>query len=227
MHFFEIIFLNPVSNLLLFIYNHLAFHDFGIAIILLTLAIRAALFPVFYKSFKNQTVLQRLQPAIKKIQHDHKDNKEKQAQALLELYKQNQVNPFVGIALFAVQLPVLITIYQVLLKSISSQLFSNPLFLGLINLQKSNIVMVGLACVAQYFQGRMSVSGSAAENKTARIMALAMPAFTLIILMKLPSAIALYWLATTLFSIGQQIIINRRLKTKDNGGNVSKNTQIS
>ena len=118
---FKTILLNPLFNTLIFLYNTVAFNDLGIAIILLTLLIRLVLFPLFYKSTRNQLLMQRIQPEINKIQHTHKDNKEKQAQAMMELYKKHDVNPFSGFLVLLLQLPVLIAIYQVFLGGFSAQ----------------------------------------------------------------------------------------------------------
>ena len=75
----------PLFNALVFLYEYVTFQDVGLAIIVLTLVIRLILYPLFYKSFHNQTVLQKLQPEIKRIQSSNKGNKEKQAQELLAL----------------------------------------------------------------------------------------------------------------------------------------------
>src|SRR3989344_449385 len=112
---FQTIFFNPLFNSLIFLYNTAAFNDLGLAIIFLTIGIRIIFLPLFYKSSKNQILLQRLQPEINKIQHDHKDNKEKQAQAMMDLYKKHNINPLSGFLMLLIQLPVLIAIYQVFL----------------------------------------------------------------------------------------------------------------
>src|SRR3989338_3426985 len=122
---FNTILYQPLFNALVFLYKYVAFEDLGVAIILLTLVIRLVLYPLFYKSFKNQTLMQRLQGQIRKIQHDHKDNKEKQAQALMALYREHKVNPFSGLIMIIIQLPVLITLYQLFLNGFTPESMSN------------------------------------------------------------------------------------------------------
>src|SRR3989338_7089858 len=122
---FQTLFYNPLFNLLIFIYNNFAFQDLGLAIIFLTLFIRIIFLPLFYKSTKNQILIQRLQPELNKIQHDHKDNKEKQAQAMMDLYKKHNVNPFSSFLMLFIQLPVLIAIYRLFVKEFSPELFNN------------------------------------------------------------------------------------------------------
>jgi YidC/Oxa1 family membrane protein insertase len=230
---FQVIFYNPLFNTLIFIYNTIAFQDLGLAIIFLTLSIRIIFLPLFYKSAKNQILMQRLQPELNKIQHDHKDNKEKQAQAMMDLYKKHNINPLSGFLMLLIQLPVLIAIYRVFLRGFSPEVFaglysfiSKPIelhtsLLGLIDLQKPSILMVSLSAIAQYLQGYLSlpkaVQGkipSAAEAITKQMVYLG-PVLTVVILVNLPAAIGLYWLVTSVFSIAQQIYINKTLNIKE------------
>jgi YidC/Oxa1 family membrane protein insertase len=220
----------PLLNILIFLYNNFSFGSLGLAIILLTLLIRVVLFPLFYKSAKSQMIMQKIQPLIQKIQHDHKDNKEKQAQALMDLYKKYKINPFSSILMLFVQIPVLIALYSLFRADFSNMNFSvlysfisapahiNTIFLGLIDLRSRSIIMVVLAAVAQYFQGALTLPKtekgkevSAAEKMT-RQMIYYTPLFTVLVFWNMPSAIGLYWLITSLFSVGQQIYINKKVK---------------
>jgi YidC/Oxa1 family membrane protein insertase len=224
----------PLLNTLVWLYETVAFNDLGIAIILLTIIIRFILFPLFYKSFKNQTLLQRLQPKIKKIQKEHKKNREAQAQALMELYKTHKVNPFAGIGLLLIQLPILIALYRVFLndftrESIIGNLYSfieapaaiNDIFLGLIPLQDRSMIIVALAVGAQYIQGKLSVpqkvEGNEMASKVGRQMMYIGPILTLIILPSLPAAVGLYWLTSSIFSAAQQQVINKNIKKETDG----------
>lgn len=234
---FNEILYRPLLNALVFLYNTIAFKDMGVAIIMLTVGVRVALAPFFHKSMKHQTVLQRLQPAIKKIQHDHKDNREKQAQALMELYREHQVNPFAGILLIFLQLPILIALYQVfrdihaippeaLYSFITFPSVVQPLFLHLINLQERSIILIGLAALAQYIQGRISLSGKRGEKAEgfARQMVFMGPALTILFFWSFPAALGLYWCATSIFSLGQQFMIQRALRRTDNATDHGPNT---
>lgn len=233
--FYEILY-RPLFNILVLIYQHFPLHDLGIAIILLTILIRIVLLPLFYKGAKDQTIMQRLAPKIKEIQKNHKTDKEKQAKALLDLYREHQVNPLSGFFLLLVQLPILIALYQVFLKGLSSEALgalysfvSRPdilshYFLGFIDLSQRSIPIVILAAIAQFFQGKLALSktsGSGGELSTAervgRQMVYLGPVITVIFLVNFPSAIGLYWLTTSAFSIIQQIAINRKLE--ENGRN--------
>jgi len=227
---FNSLFIQPLFNLLVFLYQSVTFNDLGLAIIILTIIIRLILLPLFYKGFRSQAILQKIQPEIQKIQNDHRHNREEQARAMLALYQQHRVNPFSGFLLILVQLPVLIALYQVFLKGLSSEAFKNlysfipqptsidTLFLGLIDLAKPSIIILVLAALAQYVQGRLSlpptVGADNSQNPAVRVakqMVYIGPILTIVVLYSLPSAIGIYWLATTIFSIAQQIYINKKV----------------
>lgn len=172
----------PLYNLLIFIYNVLPLHDFGLAIIVVTLLIKFALVPLSRKQIESQTKMQELQPKIKELQAKYKQDKEKQSRALMELYKEHKTNPFSGCLPMIVQLIFLIAIYRVFfnisnagLKVDAAGLYSfvqNPgqihhMFFGIIDLTSvinlgqltlanfPHLVLVVLAALAQYFQTKM------------------------------------------------------------------------
>jgi len=210
----------PLLKALIFIYTHFAFGDLGIAIIILTLGIRIVLLPLFYKGAKDQALMNRLQPKIKKIQEQYKNNKEEQAKALLALYRENKLNPFSGVLVLFIQLPILIALYQVFLKGLSGATFDNPFFLSLIDLGKRNLPMALVAATAQYFQGRLTFQKNKIPNDpmvaSGKMLMVIGPFLTWVILVNLPSALALYWIISTAFSIIQQIYINKKL-SQDEG----------
>ena len=208
----------PTLSALVFIYNTVAFHDLGLAIVFLTIAVRIVLFPVFYKGAKDQALMQRIQPHIKKIQLDHKDDKEMQAKEMLNLYKKYKLNPFSGILLLFLQLPVFIVLFQVFSKELSSGVFATTTFLGF-SLGSKGFVLPIIAAVVQYIQTKMML-GSQPKGATneanplasmGKTMAVVGPAFTFFILLNLPSALSVYWTVSGIFSVFQQMYINKRL----------------
>ena len=126
-----------------------------------------------------------------------------------------------------------IALYSVFLKGISEKTLLSlygfvaappevsSAFLGLIDLNNPNILIVGLAAIAQFFQGKLSLpkktggEPSLGEN-IGRQMVYIGPVMTIIILMYLPAAVGLYWLTTSLVSVGQQAFINKSLKNGKN-----------
>jgi len=230
-YIFNLIFYHPILNLLVYLYETVAIRDFGVAIILVTILLRLVLYPLFHKGAKQQMLMQRIQPHLKKIQEQHKDDKEKQAQAMMELYKEHGVNPFTSILLLIVQIPVMLALYWVVRSGLApgnlSGLYSfvaqpgtiNPIFLGFINLAQPSIILILAAAVAQYFQSRLALYRnpnpgaklSPAESM-ARQMTFIGPLITVLIFYSLPAAVGLYWLVTSLFSVLQQIIVNRHFR---------------
>src|SRR4030042_4633723 len=105
---FNEILYRPLFNGLIFLYNSIPYHDFGVAIILLTLIIRFVLYPLNQKAMRSQKALNELQPQIKEIQTKHKNDRAKQSQSLMDLYKANNINPASGCLPILIQLPVLI-----------------------------------------------------------------------------------------------------------------------
>ncbi len=229
-YLYQVIFYKPVLNTLVFFYNAIPFHDFGLAIILTTLLLRLILAPLFHKGAHQQAMMQRIQPKIKKLQELHKDNKEKQTETLMALYKEHGVNPFSGIVLLIVQLPILIGLYSIIRSGIGSDQIAllypfifHPAvvthsFFGIIDLQAKNFVLVLLAAIAQYFQAKLALydnpNGSelSQTEKMARQMAFIGPIITVFIFYSLPAAVGLYWLTSSVFSILQQLIVNHKLK---------------
>lgn len=213
----------PILSVFTFIYDKIAFNDFGLAIILLTVLVRIVLFPLFFSASKQQTIIQKIQPKIKSIQKDLKDNKEEQMKALMGLYAEHKINPFLSLLLVIVQLPFLIALYHVILKNASS--FDNFIFLGFINLREKSIALAIIAAALQFISAKLmlpkkqpSQSGSPFLS-SANMMLFLGPALTFGILTSLPSSIGVYWITTTVLSIIQQVIINKHVY----GGNTEKN----
>jgi YidC/Oxa1 family membrane protein insertase len=234
-NFFYVILYQPLFNFLVWLYISIPGHDFGIAIIFLTIIIRIILYPTSVKAVKSQRGLQKLQPQIQEVQKKYKDDREKQAKEIFDLYKREKINPFSGLFLALIQVPILIALYRVFWDGLNQKklgvLYSfvtnpgqiNPLFLHIINLSKPNIFFAIIAGLVQYFQTKMllpqnspATSGGSKEPDVSQMMQKQMvyffPIFTAVILINLPSALGLYWIASGLFSIGQQYIIFKNKK---------------
>jgi YidC/Oxa1 family membrane protein insertase len=226
---FNTILYRPIFNALVLLYENLPGHDFGIAIIVLTCFIRLVLYPSTLKSIKSQKALQELQPKIKEIQSKFKKDKEGQAKAMMELYKREKISPVSGCLPMLIQLPILIALFLVLRNiagnsnSLDSSLFYsfvpylekiNLTFLGVMDLTVSYSFLAILAGAFQFIQTKMitpkTKSSSGKTGDFSQVMQKQMlyffPILTILILWRLPSAIGLYWLTTTLFAIGQQYI---------------------
>jgi len=212
----------PILSLLIFIYEHFSFGDLGIAIVVLTVVVRIVLLPLFYKGTKDQTLMARLQPKIKAIQTEHKDNKERQAAELMALYKEHKLNPFSGILLLIIQLPIFIALFQIFRTELGTAVFVTHSFLGVVDLSAKSIGVVLIAAILQFVQAKLALPPEQKESDGKKNPLAAMgktmlyvgPIISAVVLWNLPSALGLYWVISTLFSVGQQAFINHRLAVR-------------
>lgn len=108
---FQTLFIQPLYNILILIYAVIPGHDLGIAIILITVIIRAILWPLQSKQFHSQKAMQELQPEIAKVRKKAKGDKTKESQMLMELYREKEVNPFSSCLPSLVQFPFMIALF--------------------------------------------------------------------------------------------------------------------
>ncbi len=185
----------PLFNALLYIQKVLPGHDLGIAIILLTLIIKAALYAPSLSSIRASRQLQTLQPKLKAIQEQYKNDKQALAQAQMKLYKEDKVNPLASCLPLLIQIPFFIGLYQVFIAglkidshgllepSVIKHVYPflrgyyevtpiNGMFLGFIDLTRhgsiSNIVMAVLAGGTQFWQTKMLAAPNEPKIKEAR-----------------------------------------------------------
>jgi len=173
--------------------------------------------------------LQDLQPKLEAIKKQYKDDKEGQAKAMMELYKEEKVNPLSSCLPLLIQLPFLLAVYQVLRSGFDPASLDmlypfvqnpgpiNHISFGALDLSKANIYLAVLTGLAQYVQTKMlmhtkqpKVEGSKDENMMASMnkqMMYFMPIMTIVIGTSLPSGLILYWLVTTVLTVGQQKIL--------------------
>jgi len=233
---FNAIFYQPILNLLVFLYNIVPGHDIGLAIIIMTVVIKLILLPLSKQSIKSQKTLQELQPKIDEIKKKYADNKEEQGRAMMQLYKQEKVNPFSSCLPLLIQLPFLWAVFMVFRAGLSGQSLNlvysfiyrpeviNTISLGFIDLSKPNVVLAILAGLAQFWQAKMMTTkrpevkggGAKDENMMAimnKQMLYMMPALTVFIGLSFPGGLALYWLVTTLLTALQQLYL---FKQKEN-----------
>ncbi len=174
-HLFTVIFLQPILNLLIWLYSVIPGHEFGISIILLTFLIKLILYPFTAKQIKQQRAMQDIQPRIEEIRARLKDNKEAQAKELMALYAKEKVNPAASCLPLIVQLPVFIALYRALSVGLAggagfALLYSfvpnpgtvNTMLFGLIDLAKPAPVLAILAAAVQFWQGRQLMKPPAA-----------------------------------------------------------------
>jgi len=111
--FFSTILINPLLNALIWLYDVIPGHDMGVAIILLTLVIKIVLFLPSLSSIKSQHQLQSIQPKVDAIRKKYASSKDIMGQKLMELYKENKVNPFSSCLPLLIQLPIIWALFRV------------------------------------------------------------------------------------------------------------------
>ena len=216
----------PLYNLLVLLYDLLPWGGVGLSIILVTVLVKVAVFPLTFKSMKLQKEMQELQPKISEIKVKYKDNQEQMAKELMGVYKAHKVNPFASCLPTILQLVIFITLYRVLLDGIDTvnadtlyPFVHNPgdmahIFLGM-NLAEISIPLAILSGIMQYFQARQMVtrrppaaarqaSGALDEDVTAsmnKMMLYVLPVMMLVLgVTTLPGGTTLYIFVSTLLT---------------------------
>lgn len=237
--FFNEIFYRPLFNALVFLTDTLPFHDLGIAVILLTILVRLVLFPLTHRSIQTQQKMKIIEPELKEIKNRIKDRGE-QAKQTMELYKKHGVNPFAGILMLFIQLPILIALYLVFKDDLATGMeylypfisFPETIhtrFLGLIELTQASIVLAVLTGLTQFVQMKLAhapklFSRNKKDKKGADTtkpandfsqmlifqMTYMMPALIFFIALRFPAAVGLYWTTSNIFSIVHEGIVRKK-----------------
>ena len=236
MHYLYTTFIyEPLYNGLVFLAGHLPFFDAGVVIILFTVIVKVILFPLSRKSARTQVALKMYEPEMNAIKEKYKDDRQAQALQVMAFYKAKGINPFAGIFLILLQLPIFFALYRIFYSSgISapdpSLLYSfvkvpevvNMNFLGLIDMGTKSFALAVLAAVSQYFQIRLSIPKAAPKTGNGNFqedfarnmqtqMKYVFPIMILFIAYHVASALALYWVTSNLFMIGQELYIRRQM----------------
>ncbi|MFH1402082.1 MAG: YidC/Oxa1 family membrane protein insertase [Patescibacteria group bacterium] len=242
-HFFNLLFFNPIYNGLIFLIGSCSWIDMGISVILITIIVKFLMFPLAKKSIKLQIKTKIIEPELKTIKEKYKDNKEEQARKIMDLYKENNLNPLSGIFIMFAQIPIIFALYFVFLKGglpdintdilysfIKIPMHIDMSFLGLIDMTQKNIFLAILAGISQYIQIRLILpkikETHSQKNKQRGFkddlmksmhtqMKFVMPIIVVLISYNLPSAIALYWITSNIFMIFQEIFVKRKMEKND------------
>ena len=188
-------------RVLQFFYNLLP--NYGLAIILLTIVVRLVLYPLTLKQTKSMAQMQKIQPMVQDLKDRHKDNPQKFNEEVLQLYQKNNVNPLGGCLPLLLQLPILIALYNTI--RIAVELRKTP-FLWISDLSKGDpllILPIAIAALMYYQQGKMST-----DPQQQQMMAF-MPMFMFVITWSLPAGLLVYWFASSVLGLLQQLQANR------------------
>jgi YidC/Oxa1 family membrane protein insertase len=201
------------------------------AVVILTVVVRLALFPVSKSALLSQIKMREMQPEIEALRARHKDDPQKLAAETMALYRKNKVNPFASFGMILVQIPIFIGLYSVFSSSFDAVDLSllypfvpapaeavNPFLFG-IDLRDRSVALALVAAVAQHLAGRFliqsvqapKVDGFQADfSKAMRSMSLYfMPALTFTFSAAVTAALPLYWTIGSIFTIGQELYLRR------------------
>ena len=179
------------------------FANYGIAIILMTILVKALMYPLTAKQVRSMKAMQDLQPALKKLQKDYKNNPQLLQQKMAELYKEAGVNPLAGCLPLLIQMPILMGVYYCLYGYSYS---GDPTFLWLTSLSDTDplYVLPILSALTTYIQQKQTMTNNGQDNQQMKIMSYMMPLFIGWISLNFPSGLVVYWVTMNLCQIAQQ-----------------------
>lgn len=178
--------------------------NYGVAVILLTVAVRVVILPLTVYQAKGMKKMQEVQPLIKDLQAKYKDQPDKLNQEMMNLYKTQGVNPFSGCLPLIIQMPFLYAIFAVLQNFNPAPLDPSFLWIPDLNKQDPKLILQGLTVASMFAQSWLSGVGSDPNQK---FMMYLMPVLFGYITFQMPqSGVVLYWVVSTLFGLAQQAI---------------------
>lgn len=237
---FNTLFYSPLYNALVGITSFIPGHQLALAIIVLTLFVKVILFPISKKAVATQMKIKLIEPEMTAIREKYKDDKQEQARKTLELYKTQNLNPFSTLFLAIIQIPIFIALALMFSKNalatidpnllysfISVPDFINQQFFSLDISQKS-IVLGALAGILQFFQIQYSLPALKKVDTTkpqnfkddlARSMHIQMkfvlPVIVFIASLGFSAAMSIYWIISTLFTLGQEVYFRKTIKKEN------------
>ncbi len=199
-------------------------HNWGLAIVILSVSIYFMLFPLSIKQMRSMKEMQLLQPKIEALRKEFKDNPQRMNKEIMELYKEHKVNPLGGCLPLLLQMPIFFALYQALIRSVALR---GAHFLWIKDLSspdkafvlKNSIPFLGnqvnvlpiLMAIGMFVQQKISMAkatGEAAQQQ--QIMSIIMPVMFGVIFYQMPSGLVLYWFINSLFMLGYQLRINNQ-----------------
>lgn len=229
---------DPLYNGLIYLVDIVPGHDVGIAVILLTIAVKIVLFPLARQAIKTQVAMRTIAPEVEALKEKFKDKQEEQARAIFALYRERNIRPFASFFLILLQFPILFGLYWVFWKgglpSVNIDLLYSfvPVpetvdmhFLGFFDMGERSVVLAALAGVTQLVYARLSMGPRKPREKAdkpsfssdmARSFDLQaryiLPLIVAGIAYTVVAAVPLYWTASNLFMIAQEWFMGRRFK---------------
>ncbi|MBF0402230.1 MAG: membrane protein insertase YidC [Magnetococcales bacterium] len=196
----------PLVDVLVFFNDYL--HNFGLAIICLTLLVKGLFFPLADKSYRSMNAMKKLQPKMEELRKLYAGDKVRLNQEMMQLYQTNKVNPLGGCLPVVVQIPVFFALYQVLYLSV--EIRHAPFFLWIhdLSVQDPYYVLPVLMGISMLIQTKMNPAP--ADPIQAKVM-LFLPVIFTFMFLSFPAGLVLYWLVNNVLSIAQQGYIMKKM----------------
>lgn len=204
------------------------FHDtvgfgWGMAIVALTVLVRALMLPLTIKQFKSMRSLQVLAPEIKRLQERYKDDKQRLNQEMMKFYSENKVNPFASCLPIILQLPVFLALFYMLQDDLRVEICgqseepcgaspaSEFLFISDITDTATGGTLVALIVLYVGSQLASSLLMSVSADRNQRLILLALPFVFVVFIINFPAGLIVYWITTNVWTIGQQFVVRKTL----------------
>ncbi len=188
--------------------------NWGVAIIFVTVVVKALLFHVNAKAFKSMAKMRKFGPEMTRLKELYGDDRQKMSQAMMELYKKEQINPLGGCLPILAQMPIFIALYWVLLESVELRHAPFVLWITDLSVMDPYFLMPILMGATMFIQQLLNPTPP--DPMQAKIMKMLPIVFTFFFLW-FPAGLVLYWLVNNVLSIAQQYVINKQIEG-DNGG---------
>jgi YidC/Oxa1 family membrane protein insertase len=194
-------FVGPLSHVLDW-FAALLWGQYGLSILVVTLIIRFIILPLTLKQYKSSKRMQELQPEIKKLKEKYKDDAKKQQEETMKLFQTNGVNPLAGCFPLIVQMPILIALYNAIMRN---EFIAGHDFLWLqLGTKDPYYILPLLAALTTFFQQKMMSSQMAPQMQNLMFI---FPVLIFVMAMNFAAALPLYWIYSNLFTIVQSYFI--------------------
>lgn len=194
-------------------------HNWGVAIILLTVLIKAGFYPLSAASYKSMAKMRKLAPRLQHLKERFGDDRQKLHEAMMKIYQEEKINPLGGCLPILIQIPVFIALYWVLLGTV--ELRQAPFALWITDLSKPDpfYILPVVMAITSFIQVKLSPSS---PDPVQQKVMMAMPVIFSVMFLFFPAGLVLYWLVNNVLSILQQWRINKVIEAGSVAANDSK-----
>jgi YidC/Oxa1 family membrane protein insertase len=223
--------------ILVFIHDH-GVASWGLAIVLLTVLVRAVMVPLTFSQFRSMRKMQLVAPELKALKERYKDDKQRQNEEMMKLYRERGINPFASCLPLLLQLPVFISLFYMLRTDLKKHICGPALkahgivttkaiekatcnevaphsakflFIPDITAKATGVVLVVLIVLYVGSQLGSTLLMSASAEPSQRWMMIALPLFFVVILFRYPAGLLLYWITTNLWTVAQGYFVRRTI----------------